>query len=121
MADKNKAKASTKEAKNSGSGSSDSQDVEENKTIAALSYVWILFLVPLLGKRKSKYAQFHAKQGFVLFVIELVASLFMWFPIFGQLLMLALLIVAVMGFVKALNGEWWKIPYIYEWSKKIKL
>jgi|SRR3989338_2562892 len=121
MADKNKAKASTKEAKNSGAETSESLDIEENKTIAALSYVWILFLVPLLGKRKSKYAQFHAKQGLVLFVIELVASLFMWFPIFGQLLMLALLIVAVMGFVKTLNGEKWEIPYIYEWSKKIKL
>ena len=27
------------------------KDVEENKTIAALSYVWILCLVPLLGKK----------------------------------------------------------------------
>ncbi|MEK7097426.1 MAG: hypothetical protein AAB906_01100 [Patescibacteria group bacterium] len=121
MADTNKAKSSTKEAKNSGAESSNDTDVEENKTIAALSYVWILFLVQILGKRKSKFAQFHAKQGFILFVIELIASLFMWFPIFGQLLMLALLIVAVMGFVKTLNGEWWEIPYIHEWSKKIKL
>src|SRR3989339_630004 len=43
------------------------QDVEENKTVAALSYAWILCLVPLLGKRNSKFAQFHAKQGLVLF------------------------------------------------------
>lgn len=97
------------------------KDVLENKAIAALSYAWILCLVPLLGKRNSKFAQFHAKQGLVLFIIELVASLLMWFPIFGQLLMLVLVVVAIMGIIKTLNGEWWKIPYIYQWSKKINL
>ena len=96
-------------------------DVEANKTIAALSYVWILCLVPLLGERNSKFAQFHAKQGLVLFIIEIIGSLVFWFPFFGQLLMLAIAVVAVMGIIKALNGEWWKIPHIYEWSKKINL
>ena len=96
-------------------------DVEKNKVMAALSYVWILCLVPLLGKRDSEFAQFHAKQGLVLFIIEIVASLLVWFPIIGQLVMLALLIVSVVGIVKALNGERWEIPYIYNWSKKINL
>jgi uncharacterized membrane protein len=96
-------------------------DAEINKNIAAMSYLWILCLVPLLGKRDSEYAQFHAKQGLVLFGIELVASLFVWFPVFGQLFMLALLVISVMGVVKTLNEEWWEIPFIYEWSKKIKL
>lgn len=103
------------------SASTKDPDVEANKMIAALSYVWILFLVPLLGKRDSKFAQFHAKQGLILFIIELLAGLIMWFPVFGQLLMLALIIVAVVGIIKALNGEWWEIPYVYEWSKKINL
>jgi uncharacterized membrane protein len=96
-------------------------DAEINKNIAAMSYLWILCLVPLLGKRDSEYAQFHAKQGLVLFGIELIASLFVWFPVFGQLFMLALLVISVMGVVKTLNEEWWEIPFIYEWSKKIKL
>ncbi len=97
------------------------KDVEVNKTIAALSYAWILCLVPLLTKRGSKFAQFHAKQGLVLFIVEIIASLVFWFPVFGQLLMLALVVVSVMGIIKALNGEWWEVPYIYEWSKKINL
>jgi uncharacterized membrane protein len=96
-------------------------DAEINKNIAAMSYLWILCLVPLLGKRDSEYAQFHAKQGLVLFGIELLASLFVWFPVFGQLFMLVLLVISVMGVVKTLNEEWWEIPFIYEWSKKIKL
>ena len=104
----------------SASGGKD-KDIEENKVIAALSYAWILFLVPLLGKRKSKFAQFHAKQGLVVFILELIGSLLIWFPVFGQLLMLAFVVISVIGIIKALNGEWWKIPYIYTWSKKINL
>lgn len=96
-------------------------DVEINKNVAAMSYLWILCLVPLLGKRDSKFAQFHAKQGLVLFGIELLASLFIWFPVFGQLFMLSLIVVSAMGIVKTLNGESWEIPFIHEWSKKIKL
>jgi uncharacterized membrane protein len=96
-------------------------DIEANKTVAALSYVWILCLVPLLGKRDSAFAQFHAKQGLVLFAIELIASLILWLPFIGQLLMLVLIIVSVLGITKALNGERWEIPYVFEWSKKINL
>ncbi len=92
-------------------------DVEKNKNIAAFSYVWIVCLYPLLMKKGSKFAQFHAKQGFVL----LILSIFTVVPFFGQLLMLALIIVSVMGIVKAVNGEWWEIPFVYEWSKKINL
>lgn len=97
------------------------KDVLENKSIAALSYLWILCLVPLLGKKNSKFAQFHAKQGLVLFIIEIVGSLIFWLPLFGQLLMLVLLVVSIMGIIKTLNGEWWEVPFIYGWSKKINL
>ena len=109
------------EKKSSSATGRKDKDIEENKILAALSYAWILFLVPLLGKRKSKFAQFHAKQGMVLFILELIGSLLMWFPVFGQLLMLAFVVISVIGIIKALNGEWWKIPYIYSWSKKINL
>lgn len=92
-------------------------DAEVNKNITVLSYVWILCLVPLLSKRDSKFAQFHAKQGLILFI----ASFLSWFPIIGQLIMLIIIVVSIMGILKTLNGEWWKIPFIYEWSKKINL
>ena len=41
--------------------------------------------------------------------------------LFHFLLMLALIVISVMGIIKTYNGEWWKIPFIYEWSKKINL
>ncbi len=93
------------------------KDAENNKHSAALSYVWILFLIPLLTKKDSKFCQFHAKQGLVLFIISLVS----WFPFFGQIIGLAVLIVSVIGILKVLAGEYWEVPYINDWSKKIKI
>ena len=48
------------------------QDVENNKVIAAIGYIWILCLVPLFLRRRSAFAQFHAKQGLVLFILEII-------------------------------------------------
>lgn len=89
----------------------------EERTIAALSYVWILFIIPLLLKKNSQFSQFHAKQGLVLFLFSLVS----WFPFFGQIIALIIIIVSVVAIIKTLNGEKWEIPYVYDLSKKIKL
>ena len=109
------------EKQEKGHGFISEQDIKENKLVAAMSYIWILCLVPLLAKRKSNFAQFHAKQGLVLFVLEIVAGIIAWFPILGQLLVVGLTIVAIMAVIRALNGEVWEIPYIYKWSQKINL
>ena len=45
-------------------------DIDENKGIAWLSYLGILFVVPFLSD--SEYARFHGRQGLVLFVNELI-------------------------------------------------
>jgi uncharacterized membrane protein len=94
-----------------------SKDIELNKNVAALSYLWILFLIPLLSKKDSKFCQFHAKQGLILFILSLLT----WFPVLGWLLFLVLVVVSVFAILKVLNGEWYKIPYVYDWSKKFNL
>ena len=51
----------------------DTQDVQNNKIWAALSYVGILFILPLLvNGGQSRYAKYHANQGFILFLAEAV-------------------------------------------------
>lgn len=86
---------------------------------AALSYMFILCFIPLLSNRDSEYVQFHAKQGFVLFILDILIGLVSWFPVFGQLAVLVLLFTSVIGVIKALNGKYWEIPFVYEWSKKL--
>jgi len=99
----------------------DDKDVAENKNIAALSYIWVLCLVPLLTKKDSKFAQFHAKQGLVLFIIEILGTFVFWIPLIGWAMALAVFIVSIIAILKTLNGEWWKIPYVHEWSGKFNL
>lgn len=97
-----------------------SKKVANKNGLAALSYLWVLCLVPLLGS-KDEFVKFHAKQGFVLFIIEVGLALVGWIPVIGWLASLIVAIVAIIGLIKALNGEKWEIPYVYDWSKKIKI
>jgi len=70
----------------------DPKDIEENKGVAALSYLFILFLIPLLTRKNSKFSQAHAKQGLILCIMEIIASFFIWIPILGWLLEILILV-----------------------------
>ena len=96
----------------------DQKDVEENKFVAALSYLGILFLVPLLVKKDSPFAQFHAKQGLVLCIAFFVFS---FIPVFGWIANLALLIVDIIALVKTLSGETWEVPLVKDVVKKLNI
>jgi fumarate reductase subunit D len=101
------------------------KDVEENKTIAAIGYLGILCLLPLLMKKDSKFAQFHGKQSLVLLIASVIVSFINIIPILGQLIwivaMILFTILMVVGIIKALNGQWWEMPILGEYAKKIKL
>ncbi len=51
------------------------EDVRNNKVYGILAYIGILFLVPLLAAKDSQYARFHANQGLVLFISEVLLNL----------------------------------------------
>lgn len=99
----------------------DQKDIEENKVIAAIGYIWILCLVPLLLKKDSKFAQFHGKQGLILFIIDILGFVVYWIPFFGWLIALAFIILSILGILKALAGEYWEMPVIGQLAKKINL
>ena len=94
---------------------------EENKNItseqklwAVLSYVGILSLVVLLLK-KDPFAHSHAKQGFLIFAGEILMFVPVINFLFGWLIGLIAFILAIVGIIKSLNGESWKVPFIGEW------
>lgn len=99
----------------------DKKDVDDNKLIACLSYIGILFLIPLLAGKTSKFAQEHAKQGLIMFIAGVIGSFIFWFPIIGWALALAFFIVDIVAFVKCLMGEFWEIPLIGSYRKKINI
>ena len=99
----------------------DKKDIDDNKVLACLSYVGILFLIPLLAAKQSKFAMEHAKQGLVMFIAGIIGSFIFWFPIIGWALALAFFIVDLIAFIKCLMGEFWEVPLIGQYRSKFKL
>ena len=106
----------------------DRADIEQNKAMALLSYIGILFIIPLLAAPNSKFARFHANQGLVLFIAEIVLGVavsivsgiltaILWFlsiimALVGSLLGLVGFIFMVLGIVNAINGKAKELPLI---------
>ena len=59
--------------------------IAEGKLFAAMGYVSALCFVPLLLKKENKFAQFHARQALILFVLELAALMLVVIPVVGEL------------------------------------
>lgn len=97
------------------------EDVNENKGVAALSYFFILILIPFFVRRNSKFVQAHLKQGLILCVLEAIAMFLFWIPVLGPLLWLALIISAVYAIYQTLNGHYWRVPLIGIYAEKIKI
>lgn len=101
------------------------KDIDENKLVAAIGYLGILCLIPLLGKKNSAFCQFHGKQGLVIFIVWLVLWVCNIVPVLGQLVWLVgslvLLVLVILGMVHALNGEEWELPVLGKYAKQIKL
>lgn len=86
---------------------------QEEKGLAAVAYIGVLFVLPLLMKPDSEYVQFHVKQSIVMFGLELVAIGLMATIIFSALTPVVLFIALLgsgYGFISALNGKEAKIP-----------
>lgn len=96
-------------------------DIKNNRGYAVISYIWFLFLIPLILRRESPFAQYHAKQGLFLTIAWFVSHVLQIIPIFGQLLALLLLIINIVAIIKAWNGEAWRLPYISDWADKLNL
>jgi len=95
----------------------DEKDIKDNKLWALLGYLGILCLIPLLAKKDSKFAQFHAKQG----LIMLIGEFFVWIPIIGWILGIVILVFWVMAIINVFSGKMQKLPIIGDLAEKINI
>jgi len=97
-------------------------DVQDGKALAWLSYLGILFLIPLLAKKENKYCQFHAKQGLVLLIAEIIVSIVFVIPILGWIVgalgYIFVWIMAIIGIIQSLQGKYWKMPVLGGFAEK---
>lgn len=107
----------------------DEKDITNNKSLAMISYVAFLFIIPMYIKKHSVFANFHARQGRNLFVLEAIVFVlktlneylfvnilpFTVFIIIGTVVSVLVLLVfslAVLGVINAVKGESKKLPLV---------
>jgi uncharacterized membrane protein len=115
-----------------------SMDGINEKGLAWLSYVGLLFLIPLFARKDSEYCKFHVKEGATLFAVDLAylivksillliidlptrtyyygfyihSGLYHVFNILFSLGYIFLVVVSIMGIVRAATGKKLELPLI---------
>ena len=104
----------------------EADDIQQNKTMAGLAY--ILFFLPLIVCKDSKFGRFHANQGLLLLILSVasyialsiiatIIAIISW-RLFGIVSLLyglcglAILGLAIYGLVNGLNGKVKELPII---------
>jgi uncharacterized membrane protein len=113
------------------------QSVGETKQrwLAAIAYLGPVSLFSLSRKNKSAFLTQHARQAFALFLVEAAVICFLLIisntvgriPVLGFLVEILLelaafagfLVLSILGFVKALAGESFRIPVLEDYAEKI--
>ena len=91
-------------------------DIEKGKGMAWLSYLGILWLVPLLAMKENAFCKFHVKQGIMLticgFAVGIVGGAipFLGWFIVAPVGSIIVLVLAIMGIVNSLGGKYWVCP-----------
>lgn len=109
------------------------EDIDKNKWVCALSYLFILFFLPLVVCPTSKYGRFHANQSLVLLIITAIGNIafriagnilsvlhLRWIATLGgSMWALAVLAFMILGIVNVLGGKARQLPVI-GWITLIK-
>jgi len=93
------------------------------RVVSAIGYLGVLFLIPLFLMKDSPYAQFHAKQSLVIFILWAVNGVLFAIPLLGWFVSLVgtilLFALTLFAMVRAYLGDRWEIPLIAPFAKKI--
>lgn len=101
----------------------DAQDIEQNKVMAILAYLSWLVLIPIFAAKDSKFARYHANQGIILAIAEIVwwivSGILRSIPVVGIIITiidviveLAFVLCLVLGLLNAANGKAKELPFI---------
>jgi uncharacterized membrane protein len=91
-------------------------DVEKGKGMAWLSYIGILWLVPMLAMKENVFCKFHVKQGIMLMLYGVAVGIvggaipFLGWFIVAPIGSIIVLVLAIMGIINSLGGKYWVCP-----------
>ncbi len=109
-----------------------SAPANSNRTLMlVLSYLGLLAIIPLVAEKEDKEVQWHAKNGLAIAISMCVIWIPLWIlarfiPFMGCLVLpiacvfpLIIIAIAVIGIMKALNGQRLRIPVISDFADKM--
>lgn len=100
------------------------EDVEKNKLMSVLAYLWILVLIPLFAAKDSKFAKYHTNQGLTLaiagvvwsIVAGIVTAILPFLGIIFFLLDIPFIALTVIGIINVINGKAKELPVIGKYT-----
>lgn len=103
--------------------------VEEGKTTAIISYLWIIgWIIAFImnNDKKNPFASFHIRQTLGLLIILTIMNILEWklgLGMISWIVELALFVLWVIGFMGAIQGQEKKVPLLgdlfQDWFKGI--
>lgn len=100
-------------------------NASHKRLMATFSYLSILFWVPIFISKDDEFVKFHIKQGFVLFIVEVITGMFtffstqIWLEIVVSLLLLVWLVLSIIGIKNVIKGKEVALPIIGKVVSKI--
>lgn len=93
---------------------------KKNTGMAIVAY--IIFFIPLLTDSKNDpFVKYHVKQGLVLFIFYIIASVCGYIPFIGWIISAILSVLAliflIIGIVNAVNGKQEPLPVIGKFAE----
>jgi len=87
-------------------------DISNNKVMAILCYLGILWLIPFLTAKESPFVKYHLNQGLTLLILGLIVAVISWIPVIGWLCGVVVFALAIIGIVNVVNGKAQELPVI---------
>jgi uncharacterized membrane protein len=110
---------------NEGTHHESKHEPKHDVVMGALAYIGPLVIVAYLMAKDDPFVKFHIKQGLLLFVGEvaiwMLGMMFwpLWFLL--QIVNIFLLVLAVVGIIRASRGEMKELPFIGHLAHNFKL
>lgn len=99
---------------------------KKNVLMAVLAYFGPLIIISYIFAKDDPFVKFHIKQGLVLLIIQAILWIVGWYMLFFiwpiiRLVRLAVGILAIIGIIRAIQGEEKALPIVGEWGRHFKI
>jgi uncharacterized membrane protein len=84
---------------------------EDEKILAVMAYIPAICLIPLMQRERSAFVASHARLGFALFLVEIIAVLLRFRLIWDAIIFLCVFF-AFLGIYQALRGKEYNLPFL---------